>query len=593
MTPQNYYEKVVAEAELLRQKLGRKAFAVAMLRLAVFLAAVAVIVVFWSDTKIVGGAFLGGVALFLFLAKKSSHIAGLKQVENAKIQWAQGNLKRLRMDLDGLPEGKEYVDVRHDYTFDIDVFGKHSLFALLNTTSTPFGRDRLAEWLVRPPKTAEEVALWQDVVKELAGNEHFRLQIASIGQVVSEEMPKEDVDFSDIPDFSVSLWQRVAMAAVPFMYLALFVLVGKGYVPGSAIFYVFLLVLALGSVQAKRVGLLHRWATVAAGRVAGCSGLFRVIESTKFSSEGLMDLQQSISGGSAPASVLTERLSRYIHNLDQRYNVFGYAILNGFLLWDWRQLHNIDCWIKANGSKLAEWKDTVARYDAFCALATFSYNNPDYAFPILDPDGKTIMSAQEAGHPLLGSRCVCNDVSLLSEGMFTVVTGANMAGKSTYLRMVATNYLLALIGAPVFARQMVFTPVSLFTGLRTSDSLSDGTSYFFAELQRLQEIVRRAEGGERMFVILDEILRGTNSADKQQGSLGLIRKLLDLPVAGIIATHDLVLGTLADAFPGKVRNCCFEADISGDKLTFSYRLQEGVAKNANASFLMRQMGIIK
>jgi DNA mismatch repair ATPase MutS len=187
---------------------------------------------------------------------------------------------------------------------------------------------------------------------------------------------------------------------------------------------------------------------------------------------------------------------------------------------------------------------------------------------------------------------VCNDIHCLSEGSFFVVTGANMAGKSTYLRTVAVNYLLALVGAPVFAAEMTFSPATLYTGLRTSDSLSDGASYFFAELSRLQKMVKRAEAGERMFVILDEILRGTNSVDKQKGSLGLVSKLVRLSVTGIIATHDLALGSLADSFPGKVSNYRFEAEIDGSRLTFSYRLLPGIAQNTNAYFLMQTMGII-
>ena len=231
--------------------------------------------------------------------------------------------------------------------------------------------------------------------------------------------------------------------------------------------------------------------------------------------------------------------------------------------------------------------------DAFCSLGAFAFNNPDYAYPVCDVDGDVVLEAKNAGHPLISRElCVRNNVETLRESSFFVVTGANMAGKSTYLRTVAVNYLLAEIGAPVCAEEMTFSKASLFTGIRTSDSLAEGASYFFAELSRLEKIVRRAESGERMFVVLDEILRGTNSADKQKGSLGLVGKLVKLPVAGVIATHDLALGSLAETFPKQVRNFRFEADIEGERLTFSYRIRTGVAENANASFLMKQMGII-
>ena len=188
-------------------------------------------------------------------------------------------------------------------------------------------------------------------------------------------------------------------------------------------------------------------------------------------------------------------------------------------------------------------------------------------------------------------RCVHNDIGVAKRPYFIIVTGANMAGKSTYLRTIGVNYLLACIGAPVCANHMVVTPAKLVTSLRTSDSLTDNESYFFAELKRLKLIIDKLRAGEQLFIILDEILKGTNSVDKQKGSLALIRQLLTLQANGIIATHDLMLGTLAEHYPDDIRNFCFEADITDNELTFSYRLRPGVVQNMNACFLMKKMGI--
>ena len=237
--------------------------------------------------------------------------------------------------------------------------------------------------------------------------------------------------------------------------------------------------------------------------------------------------------------------------------------------------------------------------DALLSLATFAHNHPDYAYPtLIDPaDQPFRFRATALGHPLMpADRCVRNDFEMNRRPEFIIITGANMAGKSTYLRTVGINYLLACIGAPVCATGMELTPVRLVTSLRTSDSLTDrlvtslrtsdsltdNESYFFAELKRLKLIIDKLQQGERLFIILDEILKGTNSTDKQKGSLALIRQFMTLRANGIIATHDLALGTLADAFPGQIHNHCFEADITGDTLTFSYRLREGVAQNMNA-----------
>jgi DNA mismatch repair ATPase MutS len=197
------------------------------------------------------------------------------------------------------------------------------------------------------------------------------------------------------------------------------------------------------------------------------------------------------------------------------------------------------------------------------------------------------------GHPLINrNTCVRNDVEIKGDLSFLIVTGANMAGKSTYLRTIGVNYLLACMGAPSCAESLLVYPANLVTSLRTSDSLAGNESYFFAELKRLKMVIDRLKSGEELFIILDEILKGTNSADKQKGSFALMRQLVALKTCGVIATHDLLLGELEQEYPGQIKNYRFEADINGDRLTFSYRLREGVARNMNATFLMEKMGII-
>jgi DNA mismatch repair ATPase MutS len=223
-------------------------------------------------------------------------------------------------------------------------------------------------------------------------------------------------------------------------------------------------------------------------------------------------------------------------------------------------------------------------------LGIFAYNNPDYAYP--EVSDTFMFEAKELGHPMINrSACVRNDVEMNGQPFFLVVTGANMAGKSTYLRTAGINLVLACAGAPVCAVSLRFYPYRLVTNLRTSDSLTENESYFFAELKRLKMIIDRLQSGDRLFIILDEILKGTNSEDKQKGSIALMRQLVSLEGNGIIATHDLVLGILEKEFPGAIKNYRFEAGIDGEQLSFTYKIQEGVARNMNASFLMKQMGI--
>ena len=298
-----------------------------------------------------------------------------------------------------------------------------------------------------------------------------------------------------------------------------------------------------------------------------------------------------LNNGKEPASTAIAQLSKEMNALNQRNNILAYIVLNGFLFWEVRQVMRIEQWKERHAASLPTWLDAIGEMDALCSLATFAYNHPDYTWPVPTEQPFTFC-ADRMGHPLIHrDRCVRNGIRMEKRPYFIIITGANMAGKSTYLRTVGVNYLLASIGAPVCADRMTFYPAHMVTSLRTTDSLNDNESYFFAELKRLKEIIDRLNTGEELFIILDEILKGTNSVDKQKGSLSLIKQFIHLQANGIIATHDLQLGSLADLYPDNIRNYRFEATIANNELTFSYHMQEGVAQNMNACFLMKKMGI--
>lgn len=331
----------------------------------------------------------------------------------------------------------------------------------------------------------------------------------------------------------------------------------------------------------------------------------------------LKEIKEKIGGEKRKASLSISRLSKLMNELDQRNNVFMYVILNGLFFWELRQIMRIEAWKEQYAGELPQWLTALGETDALNSLATFAYNHPGYSYPTLFdkadmisgkecPDSGSgynsrpcagngsgfMLRAKALGHPLMHrDRCVRNDIDMEKRPFFIIITGANMAGKSTYLRTVGINYLLACTGMPVCAEEMEVYPARLITSLRTSDSLNDNESYFFAELKRLKLIIDKLQAGEELFIILDEILKGTNSVDKQKGSFALIRQFMALRANGIIATHDLLLGTLIDLFPENIRNYRFEADITDNELTFSYRLRPGVAQNMNACFLMKKMGI--
>ena len=285
-------------------------------------------------------------------------------------------------------------------------------------------------------------------------------------------------------------------------------------------------------------------------------------------------------------------LNQILAMLDQRNNILLAIPLNAFLLWDILYTRKLQAWQERYKDVLPHWLSTIAELDALCSLTNVHFNHPEFAVPSLKAEGEDYLTMHGAGHPLLSPKGrVDNDFVLKQEGQFVILTGANMAGKSTFLRTVGVNLILAHAGAPVCAKHMTLKPLKLFSSMRTTDSLQKNESYFFTELKRLKAIVDQLESGEALFIILDEILKGTNSKDKEQGSRAFLEKLLELKATGIVATHDLSLCTMMDEFPDRIRNMRFEIEIDDAGIHFDYLLRDGVCQNLNATFLMKQMGI--
>jgi DNA mismatch repair ATPase MutS len=318
-----------------------------------------------------------------------------------------------------------------------------------------------------------------------------------------------------------------------------------------------------------------------------------LIENENFDSDVLKNRQLALVSNGLTASETIRKLSGIIGGLDQRFNLAA-IVFNLFYLRDMRLVMQLEKWIKAHAGHFNAWFDSLAEVDALCSLGSFAFNHPDYIYPSI-ADAYFEMEGSALGHPLIRrDKCVCNNVSISADNRhFLIVTGANMAGKSTYLRTVGVNFLLSRMGMPVYAESLTVYPAHLITSLRTADSLVSNESYFFAELKRVKMMIDRLNNGEELFIILDEILKGTNSVDKQKGSVALVKQFIRKGAYGIIATHDLMLGSLADIFPEYVLNKRFEADITNDELTFTYRIRDGIAQNMNATFLMKRMGIFE
>jgi DNA mismatch repair ATPase MutS len=294
----------------------------------------------------------------------------------------------------------------------------------------------------------------------------------------------------------------------------------------------------------------------------------------------------------AGAHAQIRKLSRLSQHFDQRLNKVANVLLNAFFLYDIHLIIALEKWKEENKSKLATWISCVGKIECLNSLSTFAYNHPAYVYPTMH-SGPIEIQAKQLAHPLLPAReRVANDFSIGVSDRLQLITGSNMSGKTTFLRTVGVNLLLAQLGAPVCAAEFSFSPMGILSSLRITDSLQERTSYFMAELKKLQSIVANLGHGLGHLVLIDEILRGTNSEDKTHGSERFIEKLLEMNCVTLFATHDLNLSKMQDRFPERITNYCFESNIVQGELYFDYRLRPGIAKNKNASFLMAQMGII-
>jgi len=504
----------------------------------------------------------------------------------------ENELKGLDYDFSWFDGATDRLNGSHSFSIDLDLFGNRSFFQSINRTTTYIGNERLAEWLLHPLTDKQEIIERQKAVKELASLPSFRQDFYVEGSLKpgKKEDYKKLEELTEAPSyFSGSMLWKVLLWFFPIIWTVLIVLVIIGLIDVAVISIAIVLSMVIAYSKAKKTAILHNHVNKLYSLLTTYSALIRMIENTSFQSD-LLCKEKKLLKKEYAASEAIRKLSRAIGALDQRLSAAG-LILQIFTLRDVRTSIRIEQWMQTYKEDMPQWFDVLATFDALISMGGFDFNHPGYIYPEI-ADSYFQMEGKKLGHPLMNrTSCVKNDIAIKQTPAFLIITGANMAGKSTYLRTVGLNHVLACCGMPVCAASLTVYPANLVTSLRTSDDLMSNESYFFAELKRLKMIIDRLQSGEKLFIILDEILKGTNSVDKQKGSLALMKQLVHLNSCGIIATHDLVLGTLEEEFPEQIRNYRFEADITDNELTFSYQLRPGVAQNMNACFLMKKMGI--
>lgn len=595
MNPENHYTERLSLTEGQLQQVKKQIFRISMLRLTLFIAGIAGLYFFFNQTTLLIICICLTFLPLFILVKIHNRFFIRKEWLETQARIIQEELQALSGDYSSFEDGKEYVNPEHPYSFDLDIFGRRSLFQSINRTCTFFGKVRLAEWLQNHLHEKTSIEKRQEMVREISEHTLFREQFRVAGLVhhgQSSDGEKIQAWSQSPAQYLHAGWVKAFIWGVPVINSLLLITSLAGWTSFSWLGLSFGIFLVLSFGIIKRATYIQETYGKQLKSLNGYARLIALAKAEEWKSAGMQELMERFNlNGQSPVQAL-QQLSKELDRLDLRNNQFLYVLLEGSIFFQLQEIVRIERWKARYGQYISEWLETVGELDALCSLGTFAYNHPQYTYPELTEKPFCFLATQ-MGHPLMPvSQCVKNDATIPSRPFFLIITGANMAGKSTYLRTIGVNYLLACVGAPVCCERLKLHPNQLITSLRTSDSLSDNESYFFAELKRLKRIIDLLNQGQQLFIILDEILKGTNSMDKQKGSFDLIRQFMQLKANGIIATHDLLLGSLIKQFPEEIRNYCFEADIKDNELTFSYKLREGVAQNMNACFLMKKMGII-
>ncbi len=590
------YSDLAAKYRDLAEKERKVLLLISVFRLLTFAGGIILTWLAFTLSKYYGfAALILTLVIFVYLLKLySEHL--LKQQLLLDLELINLNeIKAVEGDFSIFPDGSSFAVRGHDFSYDTDVFGPGSLFQFLNRTCTGYGSEVLAGWLSDPYELNTLLKVRQQTVAEIGLKIKWRQSFLATG--INRNLDRKNI-------LGMTKWlasgqknkssaiRRILLWALPSLACITLLLTAAGLVHYSIFVSVFLADLLIVLFNLKSTQSVHEELTGRYNFLSSLGSLIELIESEQFESALIGKMKEDIKGGRLSAVKALKELSRVIRAFDSRLNIFVGFIFNGLFLWDLHCLRKLDGWKAAYREQFPAWLDMLGQVDAFISLGNYSYNNPEFVYPLPSGD-MTPFQARQLGHPLIdNNKRVCNDFMLPSKGRICIITGANMAGKSTFLRSVAVNMILAMAGAPVCAAEMRFLPARLFTSMRTTDSLSSNESYFYAELKRLRQLEQKVLTGENILFILDEILKGTNSEDKSLGSRLFLNKIISLGGTGLIATHDTSLGRLEEEYPEVIINKCIEVEIDGEIIRFDYKLRDGIASKKNAVLLMKQMGII-
>ena len=531
-------------------------------------------------------------ASFIILMRIHSKLSFKKKIKIALVSINESEITYLERKSIPFENGAEFNDFHHPYAYDLDVFGEHSLFQNLNRTGTFIGKKTLAKQLLTLFPN-DEIIKNHKAVAELSEKLNWRQEFLAFAKVGQDS----ETFYKTLLQWRVYNSKPLSKAAVVISYLfpalfascliAYFVTSNISFLTYSSFLFVINLMI-LGNFT-KRIQIETAQSENINTIISQYSLLVKNIENENFKSEKLKALQQKLNFKNQKASAHLQKLAELFSNMETIGNFVTALLFNGTFLFNVHVLKAMIAWKKEHAVVLEEWLEVIGEFEMLNSLANFAYNNPDFVYPTLNSNFEITFS--NLSHPLLNPATrVGNEVQFQPQS-FMILTGSNMSGKSTFLRSLGINMVLSGMGSPVCASQANVHPLPVLVSMRLSDSLSDSESYFFAEIKRLKQIMDELEN-KPAFVLLDEILRGTNSDDKRNGTIEVVKKVIAKKAIGAIATHDIEVCLTTNEYPNTLTNKCFEVEISNNELHFDYKLRDGICQNKSATFLMQKMGVI-
>lgn len=539
----------------------------------------------WGSAILFLVLFFYGIKSFIIKEKKKKFYTRLIKIN-------QDEQLALNEIFEQFDHGAEYTDPGHPYSFDLDLFGIGSLFQYLNRTTTMAGKRKLAAYLNHPILDSDTIKLKQEAILELSENTRWRQYFAATGPGDRDQQLHFTEKMSDqinLPNPSSLKYIFIIFPAISICMLLLWIF---SAFPWSAFVLSGSVNIFILYLHRKKIDSFYQLFGNQTSVLENYLELFQLAEQKEFQSALLKKIRESFFDEGQQASRMIAQLQRIMSRFEYRSNILFILTGEFIFLWDLVCIYRLNHWQQKHKDHIGRWFEAIFELDALSSLANLDHNHPEWALPLFVQED-FCLSANDLAHPLIRpEKRIGNDFRMNGEGKIVIITGANMAGKSTFLRTIGVNLILSMNGCRVCASRMTMKPVNLFTNMRTTDNLRKEESYFFAELQRLQQMLNLLLTGQPLFIIIDEMLKGTNSRDKLSGSKALVEKLIRLHANGVVATHDLNLTELAEIYPENIINKCFEVQLAPEKLIFDYKLHDGITHTMNASFLMKKMGII-